>query len=155
MTWVLSALAVVALLTLTGLAVYSVRVLLRVSEPPKPVVDSADTAWKLRALEERADKQSARLDELKLAISDGIARNDRADKRIEKTVARARRQLAAAGLEDAGLEAEADELRGRDGDPGPELELLTVSEDLAEYRPSGIPGVSMAELDALRERRGA
>lgn len=58
----------------------------------------------------RDDDAHERIDTLTLAVSDGIARTDRAEKRIQKTVTSARRLVREAGLEHAGIEAEYAEL---------------------------------------------
>ena len=88
-----------------------------------------------------------------LAVSDGIERTDRAERRIKATVARARRQLASLGYEDPGLEAEATELRLLDGDAGDKGGVLPVPAPVEETAPapSSIRGVP---AETLRRARG-
>ena len=91
--------------------------------------------------------------ELRIAVSEGIERVDRADRRIKATIARARKELKDRGYEDPGLEAEAHELRVVDGDAGGIVEVPEVPEavgDVAEA-PSSIRGVPAS---ALRQVRG-
>jgi len=90
-----------------------------------------------------------------LAIAEGISRTDRAEKRVQKTVAAARRQLSAAGIEHAGLEAEHDELRERNDEPSGSSEVLPLFEKVEEpTRRTGIPGIDSQQLAEIRERFG-
>jgi len=88
---------------------------------------------------------------LTAAVSEGIAQVVRHDRRIEKAVAGARRLLKANGLEHPGLEAEAGEIREGDEEGSPEPELPPVQEEMVLDRPTGIPGVSAARLQQIRE----
>ena len=92
------------------------------------------------------------LKEFQLALSEGIERVDRADRRIKATVARARKELKDRGYEDPGLEAEAHELRIVDGDGGEQGELPTVPSEVeqAAGEPSSIRGVSASTLQRVR-----
>jgi len=116
----------------------------------KPVTYPSEIAEKLAFLEQQQHQNSTRIDQLRLAVSDGIERVDRAEKRVQKTVSGARRLLKENGLEHAGLEAEAEELRSRDGEPEPELP--EVFEDVEPTGPTGYPGVTHEHLRALAER---
>jgi len=82
------------------------------------------------------------IQELRLAVDEGIRNVRRAEKRVAKTVQTARRQLANSGLENPGLEAEAEEIRDRDGDRGDEGGVLALQPDVEEDEPieTGIPG---------------
>ncbi len=111
-------------------------------------------------LEELGVAQDAHLDQittqikdLTFAVSEGIERTDRAERRVRGVIQRARKELGARGYEDPGLEAEAYELRAVDGDGVKDSGLQPVSEEVAEVEPaaSSIRGVS-AEL--LRRRWG-
>ncbi len=111
-------------------------------------------------LEELGVAQDTRLDELDtkikeylFAVSEGIDRVDRAERRVRGVIQRARKELGKLGYEDPGLEAEAHELRSVDGDGGKGGGLPTVPEEVATVEPaaSSIRGVS-AEL--LRKRWG-
>lgn len=79
--------------------------------------------------------------DLNLAVAQGIAHVDRAENRIRSTVKRARKELESHGLEWAGLEAEATDLREADGGGGTESELPTVPENVEPRGPTTIPGV--------------
>jgi len=94
-----------------------------------------------------------KIKELTFAISEGIERTDRAERRIRNAIQRARKELAARGFDDPGLEAEAHELRVVDGDGGGDGGMPPVSEEVAEMEPapSSIPGVS---AEQLRKRWG-
>ena len=90
---------------------------------------------------------------LTFAVSEGIERTDRAERRIRNAIQRARKELGARGYEDPGLEAEANELRAVDGDGSKDGGVPPVPKEVAEVEPeaSSIRGVS-AEL--LRKRWG-
>jgi len=93
-----------------------------------------------------------RLKATNFAVSEGIERTDRAERRIHATIKRARKELAARGLEDPGVEAEAYELRAVDGGGGGEGELPAVPEDVGENQdePSSIAGVPASKLRRIR-----
>ena len=106
-------------------------------------------------LEELATAQDARLDDLQtkikdltFAVSEGIERTDRAERRVRGVIARARKELAARGYEDPGLEAEDQELRIVNGDGGQDQQLPPVSEDVAPSaeESSSIRGVPASVL---------
>jgi len=84
-----------------------------------------------------------------LAVSDGIERTDRAERRIRQTIQRARKSLADHGLVDESLEAEGAELRLLDGGTGDYEEMPGVQGDMevpGSDEPSSIPGVTAAAL---------
>jgi len=122
-------------------------------------VESAPTAVdRVLNLEELGVAQDAHLDQittqikdLTFAVSEGIERTDRAERRVRGVIQRARKELGARGYEDPGLEAEAYELRAVDGDRGKDGGVPTVPEEVAavEPAPSSIKGVS---ADLLRKR---
>jgi len=82
----------------------------------------------------------AEIESLKFAIAEGIERTDRAEKRVQKTVAGARRQLSEAGIDNAPLAAEAAELRSRDEEGSDHRELPPVLEGVGATRRIRIPG---------------
>lgn len=95
--------------------------------------------------------QEKKLKDLVLAVDEGIARVSRSERRVDATVKRARKELAALGYESAGLEAEAAELRLVDGAGSPGGALPEVSEGVAPAdAPSSIRGVSAAQLRRVR-----
>jgi len=124
-------------------------------------VESAPTPTdRVLNLEELGVAQDARLEELitkikdlTFAVSEGIERTDRAERRVRGVIQRARKELGARGYEDPGLEAEAYELRAVDGDGGKDGGLPAVPTEVAAVggEASSIKGVS-AEL--LRKRWG-
>ena len=124
-------------------------------------VESAPTAAdRVLNLEELGVAQDAHLDQittqikdLTFAVSEGIERTDRAERRVRGVIQRARKELQARGYEDPGLEAEAHELRIVDGDGSKDGGVPPVPEEVAEVggEASSIKGVS-AEI--LRKRWG-
>lgn len=92
-----------------------------------------------------------KMDLLTLAVSEGIERVDRAERRIRTAVAGATKKLREAGFEDVAVEAEAAGLRVIDGGGGDEGGVPPVSEDVGGAdEPSSVPGVSRNQL--LRAR---
>jgi len=91
--------------------------------------------------------------DLTFAVSEGIERTDRAERRVRGVIQRARKELGKLGYEDPGLEAEAHELRIVDGDGGADGRVPAVSEEVAAVEPeaSSIKGVS---AEQLRKRWG-
>ncbi len=90
---------------------------------------------------------------VKFAVSEGIERTDRAERRIHATIKRARKELAEQGYESPGLEGEAAELRIVDGDGGEGRRVPPVSEEVERdsIAPSSIRGVP---AETLRRFRG-
>lgn len=114
--------------------------------------DTEAVRLELEALEARTLEDSGRL---RLAIAEGIERVDRAEKRVQKTVSSARKLVRENGLEHAGLEAEYSELLERDGEASPAVELPALPEPVVDDRPTGIPGISRAELNRITEALSA
>jgi len=124
-------------------------------------LESAPTAAdRVLNLEELGVAQDASLDglttkikDLTFAVSEGIERTDRAERRVRGVIQRARKELQARGYEDPGLEAEAHELRKVDGDGGHGTEVLHLPEEVAAVEPeaSSIRGVP---AETLRRRWG-
>ena len=128
-------------------------------DPPPTATDPATTEH-LQALQAGAD--SARLDltdidrklkELTFAVEEGIERVARSERRIQATIARARKELKDRDLEDPGVEAEAAQLRVVDGGGSEDGGVPAVPAKVAEPAdaPSSVRGVSAA---ALRQVRG-
>jgi len=100
---------------------------------------------------EEASKLEERIKRLTVAVDEGIERVGRSERRINATVARARKELKKLGYEDPGLEAEAAELRLVDGGGGEGGELPEVREGVEPAdAPSSIRGVSAAQLRRVR-----
>ena len=96
---------------------------------------------------------ATKIKDLTFAVSEGIERTDRAERRVRGVIQRARKELGRLGYEDPGLEAEAHELRTVDGDGGKDGGVPVVSKEVAAVEPaaSSIRGVS---ADQLRRRWG-
>ena len=91
---------------------------------------------------------------LTAAVSEGIERTDRAERRIKATVKRARAELEARGYQDPGLDAEAYELRLIDGEPSPDGGVPPMQPGVAgpAVHASSIRGVSVETLQRVRGR---
>lgn len=130
---------------------------------PPPYGTAVDVDEAMAGTKELIAQQAAQLDglvdsfdlrfkHLTIAVSEGIERVDRAERRIGATVQRARKELKKLGLEDPGLEAEAHELRVLDGEgsgDGGVPELPEGVEPPVEA-PSSIRGVPAAKLARVR-----
>ncbi len=105
--------------------------------------------------DQRVDALEVKIQDLTLAVSEGVQRVQRSEYRVRHIVQGAKRELAEAGFEHPGVEAEARELREIDGDPIEESQLPPVSEVVedAARLPSPIPGVSLATFRRSRLRR--
>jgi len=122
-------------------------------EPPAAPQEHPDTISALGDLRGDLQVERIRIDTLRLAVSDGIERVSRAEKRVAKTVQGARKLLREHGLEHPGLEAEAEEILPLDVEGSqPEL-VLEVPEAVEHDGSTGFPGISRSELENLR--RGA
>lgn len=134
---ILLAVAILALTT-AGLTVYVVRAVVsyRIDQPVS-ARDQLDT--------EKRDQElalvSGRIDELVLAVDEGIRRVDRAENRIQKTVTSARRLVRESGLEHAGIEAEYAELQPPDEERVEALHALQA--DMDPTRTVRLPGGSL------------
>lgn len=86
------------------------------------------------------------------ALSEGIERTDRAERRIAATVKRARDKLAESGFSDAGLDAEADGLQLVDGDRSEDVRVQGVPAEVAAVASdaSSVKGVPLATMRRLR-----
>jgi len=105
------------------------------------------------SLVEETSQLQTKIKELTFAVSEGIERTDRAERRVRGVIQRARKELGKLGYDDPGLEAEAHELRILDGDGGADGRVPAVPEEVAEVEsaPSSIRGVS---AEQLRKRWG-
>lgn len=131
----LLAVAILALIVFTVSMVYAVRAAVSYMNDSSMTTQRPDSIVWCEAFEARTLDEFKRL---KAAIAEGIERVERAEKRVQKTVASARRLVKANGLEHPGLEAEADELRERDGE-GIEP-LPAVPKEVEAVRTIRIPG---------------
>ena len=112
----------------------------------------ADVSHRLESLFENIGELAAQAKDFTMALSEGIERTDRAERRIKATVARARKELKARGYEDPGLDAEAYELRDVDGKGGDDPGVLPLRGPVGQPTEdaSSIRGVSLEELRRVR-----
>ena len=103
-------------------------------------------------LRSRLLEVESQLKDMTHAVSEGIERTARAERRIGQTVARARKELADHGYTDPGLDAEATELRVLDGGGGAPQPVPEVPEVLGDPggAPSSVPGLTITELQKVR-----
>jgi len=132
---ILGGIAVFGILALGAANVWALRGVL--SHRIEPTLTAAHSQ-RTRDLDELGTRIQADLDRLTLAVSEGIARTDRSEKRIQKTVTSARRLVRENGLEHAGIEAEFAELQPPDAEGSEPLPALP--EEMAVTRTIRIPG---------------
>ena len=146
--------------------VFDVLEALQSAPPPLPsteaILGAVDPS--LDALRERLahledlppafENLTEKMKDLTFAVSEGIERSDRAERRIHATIARARKELKARGYEDPGLESEAFELSAVDGGGGGERQLPAMRNGVANpEETSSVAGVSLAELARANFKR--
>jgi len=137
---ILLAAVVLALLTVAiSLGFVRRAVVLHMNRPTPPEPDRVTT----NDLAMMNSRFHAEVESLRFAIAEGIERTDRAEKRVQKTIAGSRRLLRESGLEDPKLEAEASQLHERDEDRSPRRELPPVPKGVAQARRIRIPGGSL------------
>lgn len=149
----LVAVLVTALLALAASAAWVGRVVARSIDHRPPPAEPALTTGTILGRNQWRSEIESQMESLTLAVAEGIARVDRAEHRIQKTVSSARRLVANAGLEHAGIEAEGAELRSLDA---PDIEpepLPAVQPEVVATGPSGIPGIPQERLNELRAGR--
>ncbi len=107
---------------------------------------------KVEELERAGETYELKFKHLGLAVSEGIERVDRSERRIYATIKRARKELKKLGYEDPGLEAENTQLRLVDGEGGSEggMPVVQGQMDGAADPPSSSRGVSAATLSRVR-----
>lgn len=103
----------------------------------------ADAEWQ-RSVEQR-------LEDLTLAVAEGIAHVERAENRVRTVVRRARKEFEEGGFESAGVEAEYAQLSVLDGGGSVESGMPPMPQEVAAHQESSIPGVSS---EALARARG-
>lgn len=140
------AVALVAL-ALGGCSVYLLRAFARPQVEMRPY----DDAWVVKGLEAvdvALTRHSERIEETRRAVSEGIERAERIERRIKGTVAR-----AVAELEDGvtpALQAEAEELGLFDGGGGAGRELSPVLPQVGGDQESSVTGVTLEQLQRAR-----
>ena len=125
----------------------------RLESAPTPSDRVSNVEGLTLELDKRLTDLTQKNKDLTFAVSEGIERTDRAERRIRNAIQRARKELASRGFDDPGLEAEAHELRIVDGEGSGDGGVPTVSEEMAEMdgAPSSIRGVP---AETLRRRWG-
>lgn len=139
-----------ALLGLTAATVITGRAVLRSTERLHTVEHPQVTAEISTELRVELDAIGVQIGDLRIAVSEGIAGYQRHEKRVQKTVAGARKLLREGGLEHAGLEAEVSELREFDAGASEEEQLRLLPAEVADRGRTGIPGVSHEDLDRIK-----
>lgn len=142
-----------ALATLAGSLFWLARVVSRMIDRPAPVSDQSAIRKVVLELAAEVDRNRVAIGDLKLAVAEGVQHVLRAENRVKKTVTNAKKKLAAHGVVHEGLDAEAEELAERDGEAGAEPELPLVLENVEDHRPTGVPGITRAHLEAIAMRR--
>jgi len=113
--------------------------------PAGPVSDIEDPG--IAALQRKVE-------DLTTALGDGILRVQRSENRVRAIVQGARKELADAGFQHAGVEAEAGELHEVDGGNGEPEPVPVVPVDVADnYAASPIPGITVGEFRRAFSRR--
>ena len=127
--------------------------------PPPPIPTDAIVAEIEARIETRLAPITASLQELErrlkdtnVAVSEGIERTERTERRIASTVARARKELRESGYDHPGVEAEDHELRKVDGDGSHGTEVLDLPGEVAADPdpPSSVRGVPASTLRRVR-----
>jgi hypothetical protein len=112
-----------------------------------------DLTDEVASIRERYAEVSAWKQDITLAVDEGIRHVDRAENRVRSVVRRAREKLEENGIEYGAIEAEASELRIRDGGGSPLDRVHPMSTEVGRSTsaPPGIPGYFSPEhLEALR-----
>ena len=127
--------------------------------PPPPIPTEAIVAEieariapELEALALKQIDVERRLKDTNVAVSEGIERTERTERRIASTVARARKELRESGYDHPGVEAEDHELRKVDGDGSHGTEVLNLPGEVEAdpNAPSSIRGVPASYLRRAR-----
>jgi len=143
------AVVALALFALTGSILWAGRVFLRSIDHPEPHGYSDVTALKFVETLALVDANRQEIESLTIAVSEGIAGYKRHEARVQKTVTSARRLIRESGLEHAGIEAEYAELHDGDEAPSEPEGVLPLQPRVDDSGPSGIPGLTVAQLEQL------
>lgn len=124
--------------------------------PAADRIDESDRVTQLtdelRALAVDVETIEHKFTDVVQAVAEGIERTERAERRIQQTVKRARKELKEAGLEDPGLEAEDAQLRSSNGERGlgDGLRQVPASVVAPEAEVSSVKGVTVEVLQRAR-----
>jgi len=127
---VLASIALLGMLTLAWSANRQARVFLQSFEA-REAPESATPSYNDTAILQALDDQERRMDLLVLAVSEGIERVERSERRVRQTISSAKRRFEAEGYLDPGLEAEASLLPEDDGSSGEDEQLRILPDDVA------------------------
>jgi len=111
--------------------------------PTETVFDDSKLRYELEAQAESIERLQNTAKDQNVAISEGIERTDRAERRVRATVARAKKRLDDAGYSDEGIQAEIQEFDQADGFGGRESPVQPLPNGLAEspqHDMSAFPG---------------
>lgn len=143
-----------ALAASTAALLYTWRVAVRYTstwEVVRREIDGALGRWK--------NEVEQHLELLDSELEMGVKRVKRTEDRIRAVVRSALKKLDDAGIEDPALEAEAEEIQLGDGEGSSVFPMHPMPEgmvvDQPDDRPSGIPGLTENEVQALKARRQA
>ena len=119
---------------------------------PQDRDDVAHLTERQRQLGEDVESLEHQFKDVLQAVAEGIERTERAERRIQQTIKRARKELKERGLEDPGLEAEDRQLRSGDGEGSDPSGLRRVPTPVvpAAEQASSIKGVSVETLQRAR-----
>lgn len=107
----------------------------------------------IESLQARYAQVEAWVEDVNIAVAEGIKHVDRAENRIKATVRRAREKLDDAGLDGGALDAEAQHLYDGDGrgSPGPRLLEMPARVADDDSAPAPFPGAfTVADLKRIR-----
>jgi len=134
---------------LTAASLYVSRAFWLNRPPVSAVVTCEHEPYDDTELREILAGHAVELKDFTLAIDHGISHVKRAQRRINATITRARKELSDLGVESPGLDAEFEELREGDGDGSGEGELPAVPEGVGEvaahFDTIGLPGEGLTE----------
>lgn len=100
--------------------------------PTETAYDDSKLRYELEAQAEAIDRLQNTVKDQNVAISEGIERTDRAERRVRATVARAKKRLDDAGYSDEGIQAEIQEFDQADGFGGRAGPVQPLPNGLAE-----------------------
>jgi len=117
---------------------------------PPATLTTPQNPDELRQISTRTDALEQQIQDLFLAVADGIDHVDRNEKRVRGIVTGAKRRFAAEGYEDPGVEAELDSLPPLDARSGEGQGVLPLSNDVGVVEQQGsswdsVPGMRPVE----------
>ncbi len=137
-------------------ALHGILATMRALEVKLAAFEARESAQALPPDDIRLEGLAKRIDDLTVAVSEGVNNVQRSERRVRAVVTSARRQLAEAGYAHPGLEAEDSELRSVDGEGGDDEPVPAVPEavvDPHQAQHSVIPGVTVRQMQVARARR--